>query len=65
MKLLSFEKVIEEERRQHLGALVDGDADSGLVSDLTAALKNGTENSPSGAPLRFNASDLTVLPAIC
>lgn len=112
MKLLSFEKVIEGERRQYLGALVDGDADSGLVIDLTAAahslllsqglpggqaatqavqvcppsalrfieggaesrelaeaalsaaLKNGTENSPSGAPLRFNASDLTVLPAI-
>jgi hypothetical protein len=37
MKLLSFETVTGGIRRHHLGALVDGDADSGLVIDLTAA----------------------------
>ncbi|MFM8254488.1 MAG: fumarylacetoacetate hydrolase family protein [Actinomycetota bacterium] len=37
MKLLSFETVVGSERRQHLGALVEGDADTGLVIDLTAA----------------------------
>ena len=37
MKLLSFETVTGNERRRHLGALVDGDADTGLVIDLTAA----------------------------
>jgi 2-keto-4-pentenoate hydratase/2-oxohepta-3-ene-1,7-dioic acid hydratase in catechol pathway len=37
MKLLSYETVTNGERRQHLGALVEGDADSGLVIDLGAA----------------------------
>lgn len=37
MKLLSFETVAGSERRQHLGALVEGDADSGLIIDLNAA----------------------------
>lgn len=37
MKLLSFETVTGSDRRQHLGALVEGDADSGLVIDLTSA----------------------------
>ncbi len=40
MKLLSFETVIGSDRRQHLGALVDGDADSGLIIDLTAAAQS-------------------------
>lgn len=112
MKLLSFETVTEGRRRQHLGALVSGDADSGLVIDLTsaahslllsqglpsaqateqaavlcppsalrfieggqesralaeaavsAAIKSGTEKSPDGAPIRLNAADVTVLPAV-
>ena len=37
MKLLSFETVTGNQREHHLGALVDGDADSGLVIDLTAS----------------------------
>ena len=38
MKLLSFETVTGNQPKHHLGALVDSDADSGLVIDLTAAL---------------------------
>lgn len=112
MKLLSFETVTGGTRRQHLGALVDGDADSGLVIDLTAAAQallvsqgsaadgamaqallncppsalafieagtqarehgenavaaaqqQGWESAPSGDAIRYNAAEVTVLPAI-
>jgi 2-keto-4-pentenoate hydratase/2-oxohepta-3-ene-1,7-dioic acid hydratase in catechol pathway len=39
MKLLSFESRGPAGRTQHLGALVDGDADGGEVVDLTAAAR--------------------------
>ena len=50
MKLLSFEIGIGSDRRQHLGALVEGDADSGLVIDLTNAahLLLLSKGSPTG-----------------
>jgi 2-keto-4-pentenoate hydratase/2-oxohepta-3-ene-1,7-dioic acid hydratase in catechol pathway len=52
VKLLSFETSSVDGRAQHLGALVDGDADDGAVIDLTAAARSllvhdGTE--PSAA----------------
>ena len=37
MKLLAFETVTSEGKRRHLGALVEGDADSGQIIDLTSA----------------------------
>jgi hypothetical protein len=37
MKLLAFETVTSEGKRRHLCALVEGDADSGQIIDLTSA----------------------------
>lgn len=50
MKLLSFEVGSGSDRRQHLGALVEGDADSGLVIDLTNAAHSLllSKGSPTG-----------------
>jgi 2-keto-4-pentenoate hydratase/2-oxohepta-3-ene-1,7-dioic acid hydratase in catechol pathway len=37
MKLLAFETVTSEGKRRHLGALIEGDADTGQIIDLTSA----------------------------
>ena len=37
MKLLAFETVTSEGKHRHLGALIEGDADTGQIIDLTSA----------------------------